>query len=273
MMKVVYFSCWSNPTYMKSNDRERMEAFVCEYSGKCEMYEQGKCVCENLFGGWIKCPHSKFVKESGLTKRARNFGDAACRWKERYHTDIQTENSRLCKCGNYIYLPYPHLNVWGNKVDDALVEDHFIPVGLFDVHMVEKIVNHRPRALMGGEIESFQKEEVPKFIQQLSENFPDIFKEFIEEHPEQVERFVSISQNHVGRRAYLHTMKDGANFYDCHKNLWVKKDGFIVCENYKTSIHFPAGRKVRKCLHEITDDMVVEVRSNDFVSSETKFVD
>ncbi len=126
---------------------------------------------------------------------------------------------------------------------------------------------------LSGEIKSFQKEQVPKFIQHLSELFPELFEEYKLAHPEEAERLTFVSQNYVGRKAYLHTMKDGASFYDCHKNLWIKKDGFIVCENYSTYIYFPAGKKPRKCLYELTDDMVVDVLNNDFVTTDTKFAD
>lgn len=273
MGNVVSFSCWSNPAYMKASDRERMEAFICEYPGECEMYKQGKCVCKNLLFGWIKCPHSQFVRNSGLTKRARNFGVEARRWKEQYKTDIKIEISRLCHCGDYVFLPYPHLNVFGTKIDESLENDHFIPIRLFDLNMVEKIIRYRPHAFTGGEIEKFQKEEVPKFIQHLSECFPELFEEYKNAHPEQAERITSVSQNYLGRKAYLHTMKDGSSFYDCHNNLWTKKDGYIVCENYSTLLGMPVGKKPRKSMQELTDDMVVEVRNNADVSEETKFAD
>lgn len=274
MNKVVSLKIWSNPSYMKGNDRERMEAFICEYPGECPMYAAGKCVCENLIFGWIKCPHSKFIKNEGATKRAKSFGEAASRWRERYSTDIRIENKKISRCGDYIYLPYPYLCVLGvYKFDEALVNDNFIPADRFDVKMVNKIINHHPHSLMGGEITSFQEKEVPKFIQHLAEFSPELFEEYKRTYPEQAERFNAVCKNYVGRKAYLYTMRDGTYFFDCHRMKWTKENGFIVCENYDMIIGLPAGRKARKCMQSVTDDMIVEVKSNDFVLPDTVFVD
>lgn len=273
MMKVVSLSIWSNAAYMKGNDRERMEAFICEYPGECPMYAAGKCVCKNLFIGWIKCPHSRFVKDFGLTRRAKGFGAAAEKWRELYKTDITVESEQMCRCGDYIYLPYPHLDVFGTKFDESLVNDYFVPADSFTTQMISKIINYRPRAFMGGEITTFQEKEVPKFIKHLAQFSPELFEEYCNTNPEESERFLSVSRESVGRKAYLHTMKDGAYFFDCHHQKWIKDNGFIICDKYTMTLGLAAGKKPRKVMQGITDDMIVKVMDNDFVLPDTVFAD
>lgn len=272
-MKVVKFTLWSNPAYMKANDRERMEAYICEYEGKCPMYEQGKCVCESLFLGQIKCPHSRKIFNSGLTKRANGFGKLASQWREKYATNIEIQNKRLCECGDYIYLPYPHLDVFGDKIFEDLEGNHFLKKDKFDVSCVRRIIYYRPRALMGGEITSFQEVQVPLFIRHLSEEFPELAKKYLKKYPEDKAKFDSITVNYVGRKAYLNTLKDGAGYVDCHGNRWEKRGEWLVCDEMRTSIHMAVGKKARKCAQQIVGDEIVEVRSNDDVLVNTVFAD
>lgn len=271
-MKVVEFICWSNPAYLKGNERERCEVAFCQYAGECKLYNEGKCISvPNLFGR-IRCPHAKTSKQFGLTKRARGFGEASARWKELYKTDIQTEYEMMRECGNYIYLPIQHLEVLGtNKIDDALEKGYFIPKEKFTVDFIHSVVHRMPRAIMGGIIMSYQVNEVPKFVRQLKEFSPILYCEYLIKHPEDKERLDSICGNYIGRKAYLNTLADGATYIDCHKNKWVKQDGYLVCDEYSTWLAL--GKEKRICKQEIKGDEIVKITSNDFVLSTTKFVD
>lgn len=270
-MKTVKLSVWSNAAYMKSNERERMVAYLCEYDGKCPMYEIGKCVCEDLFLGWIKCPHARRIQDSGLTKKAKSFGVAARRWREQYATDIKIENKQLCVCGDYIFLPYPHLDVYGSKVFPDIVADHFLLRENFDIAHIRRLIHWHPQALMGGYISSYQENEVPKFIRQLHDVFPDIYAEYVKALPEDKERLESICGSYIGRKAYLKTLNDGAIYIDCHHNKWVKHGEYLVCEDYST--WRAIGRIPGKCAQQIMGDEIIQVESNEWVSSATVFAE
>lgn len=270
-MKCVSLKVWSNAAYMKANDRERMEAFVCEYEGECQHYKNGKCVCENLLFGWIKCPHSRLVRDTGLTKRSKGFGKKASQWRETYKTDIQIENGYICECGDYIFLPYPHLDVYGDKVFPEIKGDHFVEKSLFDVEKIQRLIKWHPRSLMGGVIESFQSEQVPKFKRQLKERFPALYEEYIKAHPEMREEIEKDCINHVGRKAYLNTLNDGAVYIDCHRNRWEKRGEWLVCDSYNTWL--AVGRKSRVCMQQIMGDEIIPVVSNNDVSEKTVFVE
>lgn len=270
-LKTVSLTVWSNPAYMKSNERERMLAYICEYEGQCPMYEKGKCVCQNLFFGEIKCPHARKVQANGLTKRANGFGKAASRWKEMYKTEIQIENVMLCECGDYIYLPYPHLDVYGSKPIEDIANKHFLHKTLFTVENIRKIMKWHPRFLMGGIITDFQEKEVPKFIRQLRDVFPDLYAEYLNTYPDDKAKFEAICVDYVGRKAYLNTLNDGTVYIDCHRNKWVKSKGFLVCDNYSTWLAI--GNKPRKCMQQIMGDEIVTVSKNEDVSENTVFVE
>lgn len=271
-MKVVEFLLWSNPSYMKSNERERFEATYCEYAGECQMYNQGKCISVPNFFGRLHCPHAKTKRGEGLTKAARNFGKLSSQWREQYKTDIKTEYEFIRECGDYIYVPLNYLEVLGtDKLVEDLKNDRFIPKESFTVDMIRRIVTRQPRAIMGGVIQAYQINEVPKFIRQLKDFSPTLYQEYLEKYPQDKGRFEAICGNYIGRKAYLNTLNDGAIYIDCHKNKWVKQDGYLVCDEYSTWL--AVGKEKRICKQEIKGDEIIEVKSNDFVSSETVFVD
>lgn len=139
--------------------------------------------------------------------------------------------------------------------------------------MIRKLVTYHPHSIMGGEITKFQEEEIPKFIRHLKISFPSLFEKYIEAYPEDAEHFNSIAKDYVGRKAYLYSLKEGTCFYDFQKNKWIKENGFIVCENYDFYSGITVGKKPRKVMHSITNDMIVEVEDNDFVLPDAVFVD
>lgn len=270
-MKVIELRLWGNGAYMKANERERFEATYCTYEGECKMYSQGKCVSiPNLFGN-THCPHAKTTRGFGLTKRARGFGKLSSQWREQYKTDIKTEYEFIRECGDYIFLPIAHLAVYSDKVFHELENDYFVPKELFTVGNIRRIITRHPRALMGGIIQSYQGKEVPKFIRQLKEFSPTLYQEYLQKYPDDKERFESICGNYIGRKAYLNTLNDGATYIDCHRNEWIKQDGYLVCNEYNTWLAI--GKEKRICKQQIMGDEIVKITSNDYVSSKTVFVD
>ena len=99
----------------------------------------------------------------------------------------------------------------------------------------------------------------------------DKIKEYLEKYPEDKERFDSIIVNFVGRKAYLNSLKDGAVYIDCHRNKWVKQDGYLVCNEYNTWL--AVGKAKRICKQQIVGDEIVKIVSNDDVTNDTVFVD
>jgi len=64
----------------------------------------------------------------------------------------------------------------------------FINDDYFTVDMIQRIMTFKPQAMFGGEITSYQKDEVPKFLRDLRTYYPEIFKELVAACPEAEER-------------------------------------------------------------------------------------
>jgi hypothetical protein len=267
MIKGVCFGIYG----ANKSERGQAEYYTCDYTDNCQHYKNGKCVCQKLIFGAIKCPHATYHHELGYTERALKYASWKNELKRKYQPEVVTDNNKLCKCGDYIYLPYPHLEVWGDKVDNALINDHFIKSEMFAPEMIRKIISHRPRALMGGEITDFQAKQVPKFVQHLKEEMPEKYKEFATAYPDIASKYNDTAKNCIGRNAYISTMPQGAEIKDCHSNVWEIIDDEIVCHHWKTWL--PFGSKATKVRIKITSDMTCQIKNASQVDESTKYKD
>lgn len=260
-------------TNVKGNKRGRVISYSCDYTKNCDHFNQGKCVCEDLYFEEIRCPHAKRGREtSPVTARAKSYWGWKQNVQEAYKTDIKVANEKVCYAGDYVYIPLPHLKNYINSLE-KIENKYFVLRDDFGEDMVQEIVTYQPISLMGEIITSYQG-KIPKFLAQLKEAMPDIYVSWSEKYPETAEKY-DLSKANIGRTAYVSTLPQGSEIVDCHKNIWEVVGNEIVCENVGTSIMNPFGgwRSETKVAITITDDMTVEVGRNTAVDADTKYVD
>lgn len=170
------------------SDREEVKVYTCNNSENCDAYKRNKCVMLNgLFSH--SCPYGKIKREEGYTKAARRCGELIRKRKDEYE-DIAYSKSVLkfvCYIGDYVFLPLPHLINYSNSIrdrsffkggGDIIRKEDFTP------EFIVELLKFKPRALMGGEITSYQKVEIPKFCSQLKRYMPDMFEKVKKIYPE-----------------------------------------------------------------------------------------
>lgn len=256
------------------NVKARLECTYCKNTENCSLYKHNKCVHDWRYLTNIKCPYGKYSQTEGYTKKARSYS-IWIKNKKDIHKDllnaVEFYTKKLAVIGEYIYLPYPYLKNYVNSLEGT-VNEHFIKEVEFTNEKILKIINFRPQALMGGEIKSFQTEEVPKFIQHLKEEMPDRYKNLKEEYPDKFETIDEVSRNYIGRTAYLKTLKKGSVVIDIHKDKFLFDGECLINENYKPL--FPpfdtAGGLFK---FKATDDMTVKITNNEQVVESTIFKD
>jgi hypothetical protein len=194
MSECVFFSIYGG---LKKTDVQQARYFMCDNTNQCNHYKNGKCVCQPLIFSTIKCPHAKYGTSRGYSERASKYYTWKAEIKGRLSPKVKTANEKLCICGDYVYLPYPHLDVWGTKVVEELQGEHFIPISYFTADVIHQVATHRPHALMGGEITDYQAKHVPKFIQHLKEEMPDKYEEYAALYPGDIKKYLQSCQTFV----------------------------------------------------------------------------
>lgn len=192
------------------SDRERATVYWCNNSKNCEAYKRGKCVLLNGLGG-RKCPYGKIERQVGYTKSARKCGDLVNRMKSKYGDVAYALKNLcfLCNIGDYVFLNLPHLINYSNSIRDVnfFINDDMIKKEDFTPDFVVELIKYRPRALMGGEIEAYQREAIPKFCSQLRKYMPDMYEKVKFVYPEIDTRIEIIS--YVDKKARLVTLLPG----------------------------------------------------------------
>lgn len=255
--------------------KQRCEVLSCNACDKCDLFKSGKCVFQD---GFVRtnCIHSKFSSEQGYTKKARSYSG----WfekKRKLYGDalidaVKVGYSKLCIVGgDYVFLPYSFFDNYVNPLK-WVEKGHFVPIEKFNADAIYEICHYIPITLFNREeITDFQKKEIPKFLQDLSEVMPELYKEFLQKYPNYKETAEKHVSNYIGRKAKISTLKEGSVVRDCHNNGWEVRDGKLVCDNWKTWL--PFGKTPTKTEITITDDMIYEITDNFSVTDKTVFVD
>lgn len=253
------------------NNRSELHLVYCDNSENCDLYKKGQCIRRKTLGGY--CQYGKNSIQQGHTKKARGFSKQILDWENKYK-DIPklTDPNKfdLALIGDYIYLPYAHINFSrdNNHVlaqftakSGFLGTEAFIHKDNWNIQNILHIVEHRPQALFGHEISSYQKEEVPKFINSLKNFSPQLYAELCIRKP----YLVNIVQNYVGRTAVLKTLNP-FEFIDHPGKNYAKKfiwDGEkLICENWFSLGSYNSG----KFILYPDDKATIKVEKNEWVS-------
>lgn len=269
-------SCKSIFHKPKQTDRGELHIYKCKNTEGCDAFKKGQCInAGNVFGEW--CPNGSRSNLKSCTMRAKAYRSQIDEWKERYKNELNALKSapkKITKVHGGWMMPYAHMS--NNEKVPFKSKGGFMASGctfMEDNHMNKEnmlsILDFRPQALMGGEIKSYQKESVPKFVFDFNAEYPEIFAELLGDSDKAKE--ILSSMNFVGRKAYLKTIAHGEVVISKRKWLWdgeklsITDSDFMIFEPVKWD----------SCFASFTpkDDSTIEITDNCQVTSETKFAD
>ena len=207
------------------NEKADLQTISCCNSDNCAMYKRNECCLVD--SGWIGNPCHYGVQNCliGYSRRSCKYSQWIKGQKETYADvldKLSPESKVMAIVGEFIYLPYSHITMnsavpfkkHGGFFNSG---DAMLALKDFTIINIVSICEFKPCAMMGGEIVSYQKEEIPKFLKHLSEQFSCLYKELCERLP----RIKDIPLTNVGRKAYLRTLNQNVGDYvDCHKAHW-----------------------------------------------------
>jgi hypothetical protein len=172
------------------NNRLRAEYIYCDKANECSACKQGKCLCvTEPFSS--RCPVGNVETIDGGTKRSKMFTKVknSAKSDPNYGVLQYSGNLKIVRIGDdaVLSLAYVRLKIENDvlKVDGPWGSGSkilFVPKEIFTADNVLNICKCKPMALMGGEIDSYQNDEVPMFLRQLRELFPEVYVELIANH-------------------------------------------------------------------------------------------
>ncbi|MEM7621545.1 MAG: hypothetical protein AAF228_14070 [Pseudomonadota bacterium] len=125
---------------------------------------------------------------------------------------------------------------------------------------LKKICDYEPRDIFGGIIRSYQKEDVPKLISDLKNDYPKLF-ELLPKSAKEKEL------NAIGRKAYIRTCPPCTFIKSSKKWIW---DGQIL---HGTELSFAPVKGEVNVIIEPFEHEFIEVTCNSQVDENTRFAD
>ena len=257
------------------NDKSECIVIKCSNKDNCDLYARGECVVKTFLGGG--CPYGKKSTEVGFTRKARGYS----KWRTDKEKQFEGIGNKLASAsnvmgviGDYIYLPYHHINMnerlpFLSKAGFMSNGKPFLPIAAFTIENIIAMFNFAPQALMGGTITSYQKEELPKLAQHISEQFPEKWAELLSVAPILSQYWDKYT--YVGRKAYIWSLRDGVTFV-VGKETWLWDGEYLTSTTaYASTPHFGFKAETREIRIKPVSDAVIAITDNSQVDTNTQF--
>ena len=259
-----------------------LEASVisCDRHNACTYFKDEGCLNVRSLNG--SCKFGSVSNIKGYTSRAQKYYKFKNEWtKHEKYGKLSYPSRKLGLIGDIVVFPYPYIQLKEYEGGRILVENPgffssiaFIEFEKFNTELIYRICAFRPQAMMGGEIESYQKEVVPLFLAHLKEILPERYGEFVSEYP-QFEKEI----DYIGRKAILKTIKPShiryvSEGFPKFNSKWYWDGEYLIFKDgYISYVNIVKDYEVAEFKIKPSAKSVVEISSNDQVTENTIFVD
>lgn len=263
--------------------RERpLEADVihCDNCDNCSIYKDGHCLRRRAFMEYTGCKYGSVSTVGGYTSRAKKYRE----FKETYENDptyrklTYPSGTSFASIGDYYFisLTYASINI-GKETGKYYVETEawvakrafFILKEDLTAELLHKLLSAKPRALMGGVIDDYQKKCVPNFVCELRRLSTELFAELCKID----NKYLDYVPDYRGRWARIDTLVIGSKLEDCHGNKYTLSkddDGKIFMEGYMTHAVPFFGKNAFVKVYP-TDGQTIQVKDSSWCDENTKF--
>lgn len=256
------------------DSRLRAEYIYCDHADVCSVYKEGKCFRKTtLFG--VRCEFGRIACVDGGTKKTKMYGRVYSEAKdsERYHKLSYPNNTYIAKIGDGAFLAPPHVRIERGPESGLFCHNPgfgcnrlFVPIDELTPDNINRICTYHPRAMLGGEIESYQTETIPIFLHQLSKLFPEQYNAFIAVFPD----YELKAPDYRGKYAKLSTCNRELTYRDAHGNSFRFDGDELVCDKYRIGGFMPfSSSGYAQMRIPVTDDMQVKITDSNQVTDQT----
>ena len=265
--------------FRSKNDKDFVNLYFVRNAETEETIKKAGYIPSDVWGPDF--PGVYVQKEWGFTPRARSYGKIKNKFQKQY-PDL--EDKYRCKYPNagenlsgVIYAGLSYLDNYVNPLTKEYPEyfrtSKYIKESAFDdKKFVEDLLNFKPLAMIGGVIESYQNEELPKFLQSLKYYNNELYNKLLA-----FDKVKELNQSFspVGKTVKVHTLKPSK--VSLLKNLM----SFSMNESYfwdGEKIVITLGDKSSKEYNLNTlyftpnNDYIVKVVEEESVTPQTEFV-
>lgn len=281
--KIIKTEVYSPKQWGSKSGKAKIINYICTKSETCSLLKNGLCVNASQFSS-KKCPNGWRTREEGFTPRSKKYQTWIDEQKtihmETLNVSLDIPPTKFAVIDEYIYIPYSYWNQNRNLIDidsPTLFTNgtYFIEKSRFTLKFFELMISYQPNKFDSRAAHNeYQSKVVPLMVQHLSEVFPKMYAEWVNEYPISAERLIPLEIDYVGRTAVLNTVSIGSEFsFDTSENLLTWNGSHLVSDNYRVSFP-PTKTGNAKIEFEITDSDTVKITNNDqVIAGQTIFID
>lgn len=258
------------------------DVISCSQASDCSFYSNGTCLMVRSMRS-TGCRFGSLQQYKGYTRKAKKYYEFKDQWtNHEMYEKLKSPKKRLGLINGLVYFLYPYVHFVKTEGGDIKLADpllisggpYVIPYRDFTPELIHRIVTFRPQAVMGGTIETYQKETVPLFLAHLLEVLPVRYREFVNSYPQ-----YNTKVTYIGRRAKLLTLNPSVVEYKTSRYPEFNEEWYWDGEYLTLQKGKPANVKVIRDYELVemkikpTENAVVMVTDDSQVSSSTAFVD
>tara|TARA_Y100000310_G_C20699447_1_gene828343 strand:+ start:1643 stop:2584 length:942 start_codon:yes stop_codon:yes gene_type:complete len=188
-VKPKLISTWLNEPSKKSEYAYK-RVISCHCPTTCPVHEEGKCIHAEVLSS---CIYGKQTSvRSPSTQRGKAYRPFVDNYKEdkkinpEHYPSIEGYYTHCIRfIGDYVYLPYAHMNHMDNKKNTPFGShsnifssgSKFMKREDFTPEVIVSMCKFKPHVLMDGEITSYQKKVIPLFLFHLKHLHFETYKE------------------------------------------------------------------------------------------------
>lgn len=248
----------------------------CDTCDSCDLYKENKCL--NVVAPFsASCKYGRVESAKGYTSRAAKYYDFRDKYKndEVYGKLSYPNTFSFVEIGDYYVTNIAHTRIYWDdqiglcgewKIEVPFIGSaiSFIPKDKFTLDLLTRIVEFTPVNINYQSIRD--DASVNNFLVAVRKKLPELYDEFVKRNP----KYKDITYDSVGKLAYISTMTDGSELVDHMKNKFILKDGYLICDNYNSSL-LPFNGKKGELKMKVTDDMKYQITDNSQVDENTRY--
>lgn len=273
--KEIYCNIYGGWEKTKVQNERRV---YCSHSDECSLYQKGMCAgLPGLFKS--DCPYSQIETYPGYSQRAMKYTDWAKSIKERdtfnalkpttgyYIATVGTKMMSTMYCG--IYYDEEHKRWKGPDLFGRLTT----VIEWEDVtsELLYRLYKYAPFSIIDSAPVKGWQDHRKVWFNVLAHTYPEKYKQFLADYPD-----VDLSYSHIGMRAKIGELRDGAVFKSGN-NTWKITGDKVVCADYHGGLYMFSGA-AKDTKYELTCNLAdiaeipITITSDDQVDEETTYL-
>lgn len=251
---------------------------ACDRYQECSLYKSGKCACLPMIFN-PTCPFGKRSRTRGYSERAAKYHT----WKAQItsretYAKLKTATKYIATVGTDL-MSDMYCGIFWSKDKKCWTGPEFfhqthptiLPLTEITPELLFTLYRYKPYTVFDHQPMKNWESERNDWFTKLNDQHPELIQAFVKQYPD-----LSLAFTHIGRQAYVKTLKDGSVIKDEAGTAWIFDKTAMILRNdtFKPTYRsiFKDQNAVAQIQCAVTDAMVCTILSDEWVTPDTIYL-